>query len=398
VKEKIYIDDFSIAGGSPALEEKLPVGQLYWPSWEEYVSHFKAIFDREYFTNQGPLVQELEEKLQKYLGVKHVICVVNATIGLAMTLEALGLQGKVIVPSFTFIASAQAISWAGLTPVFCDVNSETHMIDIESIEKVIDKDVSAILPVNLWGGTNDLDLLQDYACKRNLGLVFDSAHSFGVEYKGQSIGGWGDAEVFSFHATKIFTSGEGGCITTNNDLLASKLRNIRSSYGAGKPIEVVKTSNGRMSEAQACIGLINLTKVDDYIDKNKAIYNRYRSAISVIDGLKIIEPSGTTRSNYQYINIEVDEDVFELDRDELIQVLAAENIDARRYFFPGAHNAEPYKKLMQNLDFPNTNYLNKRLLQLPTGSLVTQEIQEIVCTLISSISKFRSELKLKVQA
>lgn len=389
---KLNLHDFAIMGGQAALKSKLPVGQLYWPEWDEYVAGFKGIFDRDYFTNQGPLVQELELRLQDYLGVKHVICVVNATVGLIMALEALGLKGKVVVPSFTFIASVQAITWAGLTPVFCDVDPRTHSMTVEQIEKVIDPNVSAILPVNLWGGTCLPDVLEDYARKRNISILFDSAHSFGVEYQGESVGGWGDAEVFSFHATKVFSTGEGGCIATNNDLLAKKLRNIRSSYGAGEPIEVIKTSNGRMSEAQACIGLLNLQRIDSYIQNNKKIFAKYNEIISKIKGLKIVEPSGVSHSNYQYVNLVVDEGKFGLSRDALMAVLAAENVDARRYFYPGVHNSNQYLEISKLADLRNTELLNNTLIQLPTGALVTPTLQDKICQLLIDISEFSVKL------
>ena len=248
--------DFALLGGTAAFEKMLPVGQLYFPSWERYEAAMRGIFERRYYTNQGPLVQQLEERLQDYLGVKHAICVTNATIGLMMAAEALELSGKVVMPSFTFIASAQSLSWTGIEPVFCDVDPVTHQLAIDQLDSLIDDHVTGIMGVNLWGGACDPIALEKYTRTRGLKLYFDSAHAFGCEVDGTKIAGFGSIEIFSFHATKVLSATEGGCLCTNDEMLAARLRNIRSSYGAGKPVPVVKTSNGRMSEAQAAIALI----------------------------------------------------------------------------------------------------------------------------------------------
>ncbi len=187
----------------------LPVGQLYFPDWDRYQTAMRGIFDRRYYTNHGPLVERLEGMLQEFLDVKHAICVTNATIGLMMAAEALDLSGKVLMPSFTFIASAQSLSWAGITPVFCDVNRRTHQIDIDKIERLLDDEVSGIMGVNLWGGACDPLSLERFSRSHNLRLYFDSAHAFGCEVGDRKIGGFGELEVFSFHATKILNATTG---------------------------------------------------------------------------------------------------------------------------------------------------------------------------------------------
>jgi len=371
----------------PPKEIPIPVGQMNWPSWKEYRNIFEGIFEREYYTNHGPLVQELEAKLSAYLQVKHVVCVSNATIGLIMGAEALGLTGKVITPSFTFIASTQALSWSGIEPIFCDVNLDTHHIDPHEIEKLITPDVSGILAVNLWGGSCSPDVLEEIAKKRGLKLIFDSAHAFGCHYKDRQIGNFGDLEVFSFHATKIFSTGEGGCITTNNDDIARKLRNIRSSYGAGDITRVVKTSNGRMSEAQAAIGLINLDHLSQYINRNQETFELYSNLMSDIEGISVYVPKNVTKSNYQYIVCMVDEKTFGISRDELCKGLISKNIIARKYFTPGSHKSPPYKDLPQfkSITLGNTEVLNNQLLILPCGALVHKEDIEYICRLIGAI-------------
>lgn len=384
--------DLAILGGTPAFDKPLPVGQLYFPSWDEYETAFRDIFARQYYTNQGPLVQELESALQAFFDVRNVICVTNATIGLIMTAEALGLTGKVITPSFTFIATAQALEWAGLYPVFCDVDRTTHHLTPKTIEDQLDDDVSGILAVNLWGGTCDLLALQALADERKLHLFYDSAHAFGCKVNDTSMGQFGAAEVFSFHATKVFTSGEGGCVTTNDDDLAKRLRNIRSSYGSGPPVRVVKTSNGRMSEAQAAIGLVSLDNFSNIVARNEELFELYRNGLARISGLRLLAPVNVSRSNFQSAVVEVDEAELGLSRDLLLEVLRAENIIARRYFFPGAHRCIPWVKRNSVPALPNTDLLCRTLIQLPLGALISKCDVETVCTLLGVIRERAADI------
>jgi len=367
------------------LPEPLPVGQLYFPDWDRYEAAMRGIFERRYYTNHGPLVAQFEARLADRLRVRHAICVTNATIGLIMACEALELSGKVILPSFTFIATPQALSWTRLQPVFCDVDPHTHQITAPQIEPLIERDVSAILAVNLWGDACPEAPLRALAERHGLRLLFDSAHSMGCEVDGVPVGNFGEIEVFSFHATKVLGSAEGGCVCTNDDQLAARLRNIRSSYGAGPPCEVVKTSNGRMSEAQAAIGLLNLEQFDDILARNHAIFSRYRAHLAQIPGIALFEPRHVSATNHQYVVCEVDEPAFGCSRDDLLTRLKAANIIARRYFHPGAHRSAPYvQELPQFVDaLPHTDRLNARLIQLPTGALVTDAHVDLVCKRIA---------------
>jgi len=375
---------FALFGAKPAFDKPLPIGQLYFPSWERYEAAFRGIFDRQYYTNQGPLTEQLEERLQQFLGVKHAICVSNATIGLMMTTDAMGLTGKVILPAFTFAASAQSLSWAGLKPVFCDIDLNTHQIDLERIDALIDDEVSAIMGVNLWGGACKPKALQELADAKGVQLYFDSAHAFGCAVDGVKIANFGCAEVFSFHATKILSATEGGCVCTNDDDLAARLRNIRSSYGAGRPVNVVKTANGRMSEAQAAIALMSLEDYPANQQNNQTLYRIYEAQLAAIPGLHLVKPTGVSFSNYQYLVCQVNESEFGLSRDMLIALLKAENVNARRYFYPGLHRSIPYvQDLPQYLDrLPNTDSLSASCLQLPIGALVSPEGVERICNVI----------------
>ena len=386
---------FALFGAAPALDRPVPVGQLYFPDWDRYEAAMRDIFEREYYTNHGPLAQRLEARLAERLKVKHVVCVTNATIGLIMACEALELTGKVILPSFTFIATPQALSWAGLTPVFCDVDPDSHQVSAELIEPLIDTEVSAILAVNLWGDACPAVPLQALADRHGIPLFFDSAHSMGCEIGGVPVGNFGAMEVFSFHATKAFSSAEGGCITTNDDALAARLRNIRSSYGAGPAVSVAKTSNGRMSEAQAAIGLLNLDTFDAALARNHAIFERYRAAIAAIPGASLHVPRHVNATNHQYVVCEIDEPAFGLSRDALLGLLKAENVIARRYFYPGSHRSVPYvDELPQFVDaLLHTDLLNSRLIQLPSGALVTDADVDGMCDRIAAAHRHAAAIK-----
>ena len=376
--------DFAIFGAKPEFDKPLPVGQLYFPSWERYEAAFRGIFERQYYTNNGPLHEELEEKLQKFLGVKHAICVSNATFGLMMVADAMGLSGKVILPAFTFVASAQSLTWAGLEPVFCDVDLDTHQISIDQINALIDKDVSAIMGVNLWGGACDPKALAEVAEANGIQLYFDSAHAFGCTVDGVPIGNFGRAEVFSFHATKILSATEGGCICTNDDDLAAHLRSIRPSYGAEKPVSIVRVANARMSEAQAAIALMSLEDFPANQKNNETLYRLYEAQLDTIPGLHLVRPAGVSFSNYQYVVCSVDEREFGLTRDLLIEILKAENVIARRYFYPGVHRSIPYaQELPKYLDrLPNTDSLCATCIQFPIGALVSAQSVERICNIL----------------
>lgn len=387
--------DFALLGGVPAFAWPLPVGQLYFPSWDRYEAAMRGIFERRYYTNQGPLVQQLEEKLQDYLGVKHAICVTNATIGLIMAAEALELSGKVVVPSFTFIASAQSLSWTGIEPIFCDVDPETHQLAIDKLDVLMDEHVTGILGVNLWGGACDPVALEKYARARGLKLYFDSAHAFGCLVDDTRIANFGSIEVFSFHATKVLSATEGGCLCTNDDELAARLRNIRSSYGAGKPVPVVKTSNGRMSEVQAAIALMSLEDFPQNQQKNETLFRKYAERLKHIPGIKLVKPAGVAFSNYQYVVCEVDEDIFGLSRDSLIAVLKAENVNARRYFYPGTHRSIGYRDSLPEFadSLPVTDHLCASCIQLPIGAMIDNNAVDTICEIIDKSQRNSPVLK-----
>lgn len=394
------MDDFALFGAPPVFSEPLPIGQLYFPSWERYETAFRGIFDRQYYTEYGPLNQQLERNLQQFLGVKHAVCVTNATVALMMLANALELKGKVILPSFTFVASAQSLSWAGLEPVFCDVDPNTHQLDLDQLTVLIDTEVTAIMGVHLWGGACQPKALAELAEKHGVQLYFDAAHAFGCEVDGVRIGNFGRAEVFSFHATEILSAAEGGCICTNDDELAARLRTMRSSAGAGKPVEVIKTVNGRMSEAQCAIALMSLEDFPENQKNNETLYHLYAERLAAIPGLRLVKPCGVSFSNYQYLVCQVDEREFGLSRDMLLDLLKAENVLARRYFYPGVHRSVPYaQELPQYLNrLPNTDALGATCIQLPIGALVSAQSVEHICNILGRAHQAASTIVEKQNA
>jgi dTDP-4-amino-4,6-dideoxygalactose transaminase len=378
------LGQFALLGGTPEFAAELHVGQLYFPEWKQYEAAMRGIIDRKYYTNHGPLIRELEARLEDFFQIGNVITVTNATIGLYLVCLALELEGKVLMPAFTFVATAQAHVLAGLDPVFCEVDPRSHQMTPATAEQALEARVSAVCPVNLWGGSTDIPALDDWARSHNLPLFFDSAHGFGVERLEGKLGRFGRAEVFSFHATKIMTATEGGCICTDDDELAERIRNMRSNYGIRRPMPVSLTVNARMSEAQAAIALMSLEGIDGRIANNRVIFDAYRSALDTVPGVRLVQPSNVTGSNYQCIVIEITEDRFGLSRDLLWSVLRAEGVRARRYFKPGVHRSIPFDTLYPQYveALPITDALCDTVLQLPIGALVTTEDAERIGSLI----------------
>jgi dTDP-4-amino-4,6-dideoxygalactose transaminase len=342
------------------------------------------MLDRHWLSNNGPFLLELEEKLAAYLHVKHCIVVCNATIALEIAARSLGLHGEVILPSFTFIATAHALQWQEITPVFCDVDPLTHAIDPDRVESLITPRTSGILGVHVWGRACDVERLTQIAQKHSLKLLFDAAHAFGCTHQGQMIGGFGEAEVFSFHATKFFNTFEGGAITTNNDALAERMRGMRNFGFAGLDNVIDIGTNGKMSEISAAMGLTSLESVEEFIEVNHHHYRTYARDLSDLPGIRLIKYDEREKNNYQYVVIEIDQNIAGIDRDDLVKILHAENVRARRYFYPGCHQMEPYRSYFPNagLALKETEQLTQKVLQLPTGTALTETEIDEICALL----------------
>jgi len=338
------------------------------------------MLDRKWLTNNGPLVQELEEKLARYLGVRHCITLCNGTVALQMAIRALELTGEVIVPSLTFIATPHALQWQGITPVFCDINPMTYCIDPAKAEKLITSKTSGILAVHLYGNPAPIKPLRQLADQYKLNLLFDAAHAFGCSYQGEMIGAFGECEIFSFHATKFFNTFEGGAVTTNSDDLAEKIR-LMKNFGFSDLDRVdCLGSNGKMSEISAAMGLTGMEAQDEVIAVNRRIYRIYQKEFENIAGISLFQFDESERCNYQYIVAEITAP-FPLSRDELMKSLHEKDILVRRYFWPGCHNMEPYRTINPHAGdvLKVTEQIAERLLVFPTGcSIEPDDIRRIV--------------------
>jgi dTDP-4-amino-4,6-dideoxygalactose transaminase len=391
-------EDLAIYGGAPAFPEKLHVGKPNIGDRARLLERITDMLDRNWLTNNGPYVQEFETKLAEYAGVRQCVTMCNATISLEIAIRALGLTGEVIIPSFTFVATAHALQWQEITPVFCDIERRTHTIDPAKVEKMITPRTTGIIGVHTWGRPCDIAALEDIARRRNLKLLFDAAHAFGCSYAGKAIGGFGCCEIFSFHATKFFNSFEGGAVLTNDDALAEKMRLMRNFGFQGYDNVIYIGTNGKMTEVCAAMGLTSLESVGKFVETNRQNYSAYRQAMDAIPGVTLMPYDGAERKNYQYIVLEVDEEQAGLTRDELLQVLVAENVLARRYFFPGCHRMEPYRSYFPHaaLVLPETERVCSRVVVLPTGTGVDEQsilqIGGIIRNAVSNAAAVREKL------
>jgi dTDP-4-amino-4,6-dideoxygalactose transaminase len=380
------IDQLAIASGTPAFPEMLHVGRPNVGDQERLMGRIREMLDRRYFTNNGPFVQELEARIAEHAGVGHCVAMCNATVALEIAIRALGLTGEVVVPSLTFVATAHALQWQRITPVFADIAPGTHHLDPEQVERVLTPRTTGIIGVHLWGQPCDVEGLEELARRRNLALLFDAAHAFGCSHRGRRVGGFGDAEVFSFHATKFCNSFEGGAVVTDDGELAEKMRLMRNFGFAGFDKVVYIGTNGKMSEVCAAMGLTSLEALDEFIAVNRRNYEEYRGRLDGLPGLTLFRYDGGEGEgrNYQYVIMEVDPRKAGLTRDELQAVLVAENVMARRYFWPGCHRMEPYCSYYPNayLLLPETERVAARLLSVPTGTAVDGEAIGRICDVI----------------
>jgi len=394
---KSNILELAIFGANSIFPQQLCVNRPNIGSKKEYYKRLDKMFENRLFTNDGPYVQELEQKIATYLNVKHCILTCNGTMALQLICKALKLKGEVILPSFTFIATAHALEWQGLTPVFCDIKAQSHNIDPDSCLKLINDNTSAILGVHLWGRGCHVNELVTIARDNDLKLFFDAAHSFGSCYKDIQIGGFGDAEAFSFHATKAFNTFEGGAVTTNNSDLANRIKNLRNfgfiDYDSVDGLGI----NAKMPEVCAAMGLTNLESFKITVQKNKHIFSCYSHYMNKIKGLTVIDYHD--KSNYQYVVVEVEEKKLGVSRDELICVLHAENIYVRRYFYPGCHLMEPYvsRNVMSQAKMLETERLTKKILVFPSGFDVTESVVKKIFHIIEKVANYAIEVKAQLK-
>ncbi|MDB9375008.1 aminotransferase class I/II-fold pyridoxal phosphate-dependent enzyme [Nodularia sphaerocarpa] len=384
---KTQLEDLAIFGADPAFAEKLHVGRPNIGDRDLFLKHVNTILDNRWLSNNGPFVQQLEQELAKFLGVKHCIPTCNGTVALEIAIRACGLKGEVIVPSFTFIATPHALQWQEITPVFCDIDPETHLIDPEKVEALITPRTTGILAVHLWGQPCNVEALTGIAKRHNLKLLFDASHAFACSYDDQMIGGFGNAEVFSFHATKFFNTLEGGAIATNDDELAAKIRLMKNFGFSGYENVIYIGTNGKMNEVSAAMGLTSLKNMAQTIEINQRNYHLYKQGLEGISALRFLAYVESEKFNYQYIVCELNTDITQFSRDQFIEILWAENILARRYFHPGCHRMEPYRSYFPHagLLLPHTERVTDRVFLLPTGQTINPLMIEEICELINLI-------------
>lgn len=373
--------DLAINGAPPAFDVPLHVGRPNIADRDAFLRRVGEILDNQWLTNNGPMVQEFEQRIADFLGVKHCVAMCNGTIALEIAIRALDLSGEVIVPSWTFVATAHSLYWQGITPVFADIDQATHNLDPEAVQRMITPRTTGIIGVHLWGRAAPVDELQSLADEHGLKLMFDAAHAFGGTYKGQSIGSFGECEVFSFHATKAFHSMEGGAVTTPDDELAEAMRLMRNFGFVGYDDVIHPGTNGKMTEMCAAMGLTNLDTLHDAIATNKRNHARYTEALSDIPGISVLQYDPAERSTHHYVVIEVSEES-PSSRDEIVAALQAENVLARKYFWPGAHRMQPYGDLQPHagLTLPMTLALAERVVVLPNGPALQQEMVSFIAT------------------
>ncbi|BFI96759.1 MAG: aminotransferase class I/II-fold pyridoxal phosphate-dependent enzyme [Rhodanobacter sp.] len=388
MKKIVSSVDLALHGAPPAYAEAFHVGRPNICDREAFLRRMGQVLDNQWLTNNGPMVQEFEQRLSERLGVKHCVAMCNGTIALEIAIRALGFSGEVIVPSWTFVATAHALYWQDITPVFADIDPATHNLDPAAVRRMITPRTSGIIGVHLWGRAAPADALQAIADEHGLGLMFDAAHAFDSTFRGRPIGSFGRCAVFSFHATKAFNAMEGGAVTTDDDELAEAMRLMRNFGFAGYDNVIHPGTNGKMIEACAAMGLANLDGFDAVVATNKRNHAAYREAFAGIPGITLLEYDPAERNSHHYAVIEVDASC-PVSRDRIIDALHAENILVRKYFWPGCHKMKPYRDLFPHagLLLPHSEAVGDRVIVLPNGAAVdgavVSTIRDVIVALIS---------------
>ena len=362
------------------MNEIIQVTKSSMPPLEEYIDEIKGLWESHWLTNMGEKHLKLEDKLNDYLKTNNITLFTNGHLALECSIAALNLTGEAITTPYTFVSTTHAIVRNGLKPVFCDINPEDYTIDVTKIEELITKKTSAIIPVHVYGNVCNIQEIQRIAGKHNLRVIYDAAHAFGVTVNGVGIGNFGDVSMFSFHATKVFNTIEGGALTYNNSKLQKVLNDIKN-FGISGPetIEYVG-GNAKMNEFQAAMGLCNLRHVDEDIKKRKLVVYRYNENLSSIDGIILSRPQKGVKSNYAYFPVIFDG--FKKDRNQVYEELKANNIIARKYFYPLTNDIECYKDKYSINDIPIARHTAKCVLTLPLYADLRLEDVDRICEII----------------
>ena len=364
------------------MESKILVTRSSMPSMEEYIEEIRSIWDSHWLTNMGEKHKALQAELQKYMGVPAVELLTNGHMALELSLQAMNLQGEVITTPFTFASTTHAIVRNGLEPVFCDIDPETYTMDVTQIERLITDRTCAILPVHVYGNVCNIEEIERIAHKYGLKVLYDAAHTFGETYKGQGIGNFGDASCFSFHATKVFNTIEGGAVCYRDPDMGRRLYELKN-FGIHGPEEVDAVgANAKMNEFCAAMGLCNLRHVDEEIAKRRAVVERYREHLEGVDGLCLNVQQPEVRSNYAYFPVVFDENLFGASRNEVMDALAQNGIGARKYFYPLTNTFECFHGKYDVDATPVALHVAKRVLTLPLYADLSMEDVDRICKIV----------------
>lgn len=354
------------------------------PEFEEYCEEIKELWDSHWLTNMGTKHKQLQKELEKYLDVPNAVLYTNGHLALENVIAAMDLPkgGEVITTPFTFVSTTHAIVRNGLIPVFCDINEEDYTLDVTQIENLITEKTCAIVPVHVYGNVCEVDAIAKIAQKYHLRVIYDAAHAFGVTYKGQGVGNFGDASMFSFHATKVFNTIEGGAVTFKDNSLIQILNDMKN-FGIRGPEEVAYVGgNAKMNEFQAAMGICNLRYIEREIQKRAVISNYYREKFENIHGIKLCNEQKYVKHNYSYFPVVFDG--YRYTRDEVFENLKEQDIIARKYFYPLTNCFECYEKNSGRVfeKTPIALYISQRILTLPLYADLSLEEVDKICDVI----------------
>lgn len=352
------------------------------PPMEEFIEMLKPIWDSAWLTNMGDYHKRLERELSQYMDVSNLILFTNGHLALELLIQAMKLTGEVITTPFSFASTTHAIVRNNLTPVFCDINPQDYTIDVDKIESLITEKTSAILPVHVYGNLCDVERIEEIANRHHLKVIYDAAHTFGEFYRGKSVARFGDASMFSFHATKVYNTIEGGAVATK-DMDLKKELNYLKNFGIAdtETVEWVG-SNAKMNEFQAAMGLCNLKYVDKMIAKRKTLAMRYIERLGKVAGLRLNHYREDIQYNYAYMPMLVDETVCGCNRDDLYDALAKEEIYARKYFYPCINSYDCYRGVFDPEATPIAQKISRQILTLPIYPELSLETVDEICDII----------------
>lgn len=352
------------------------------PEFEEYIEEIRELWDTRWLTNMGTKHKLLESQLLNYLNVRNITLFTNGHLALEYIIAAFNLKGEVITTPFTFASTTHAIVRNGLKPVFCDINPDDYTIDVEKIESLITEKTSAIIPVHVYGNVCDIEAIDSIAKKHNLKVIYDAAHTFGVTVNGQGIGTFGDASMFSFHATKVFNTIEGGAVTYNDSSMQQVLNDLKNFGITGPETVEYVGGNAKMNEFQAAMGICNLRHVNGEIIKRKKVVERYIENLKDITGIQLSREQVDVESNYAYFPVVFDG--YKMTRDEVFEKLKDNDIIARKYFYPLTNSFECYKDRYDVDETPVAKYIAERVLTLPLYADLALEDVDRICEIIKS--------------